>query len=119
MVIATSEVPTANLSLIPRTRTSAGTIKNPPPIPRRPVKTPTAEAVRTTKGQDAREISFSETWWRHIPKAAANMRKANVNMSARSEKYSTRCEPRKVPKMPSKLKVIPTLISKFFVFNLC
>lgn len=118
MVIATSEVPTANLSLIPRTRTSAGTIKNPPPIPSRPVRTPTAEAVRTTKGQDALEISFSETWCRHMPKAAANIKNANINISALSEKNSTSRDPSNVPKIPNKLKVIPTRISKFLDFNL-
>ena len=46
--ITSSEVPTATGIEKPSTRTSAGTTTKPPPTPKKPVKSPTTVAVRTT-----------------------------------------------------------------------
>src|SRR5688500_19524412 len=43
--ITRSDVPTASFIGMPASRTRAGTIRNPPPIPTRPVRVPTAKAI--------------------------------------------------------------------------
>src|SRR5665811_1161810 len=48
IAITSSEVPTATGIVNPSARTSAGTTTKPPPTPKNPVSSPTAEAVTTT-----------------------------------------------------------------------
>ena len=118
IAMATNEVPAASFTFTPRIKTSAGTMRKPPPIPRRPVRTPIAEAVIISMIHEGLAISRSDTLCRHMPIAATNIKPANVSINTRSERCPANREPKRVPRKPSRLKVMPVLISRFFDFTL-
>ena len=61
MATTTSEVPTAIGIGRPRTRTSAGTMTNPPPTPKNPVRKPTPRPAPTTSGQRPQREHWATT----------------------------------------------------------
>lgn len=108
-VIATSEVPAATLAGTLRNSTSAGTIKKPPPIPSRPVKTPTPEAATITATQLGLVVVDSLISRQHMAKAEPNIKMANAINTIFSGITRSSKVPKKVPIKPIAEKVSPTL----------
>jgi hypothetical protein len=110
-VITSNEVPTASVIGRPSRSTSAGTITKPPPMPKKPVRTPVTRPVGVTRTSERLPLGVAGSGRRRsIAAAAASRSSAKASSSARPLTSRLSAVPAIAPAAPAAPKASAVLI---------